>query len=158
MVGYCALITDAVNPGLPPDVDPALWFDTDSCGRHYLADGNPHTFHGRMWAYCPQNDIYTRVSKSEVDRSSREAEYFIRGYLSGDEPDLPRTVNGDPLEEDDQRMVRWRKAVALFRETGYWYDGQRSPCALCGADLLPSEGEPEDGQPCHQCPSPTTAK
>ncbi|GAA0490456.1 hypothetical protein Ade02nite_23930 [Paractinoplanes deccanensis] len=41
---------------------PFLWFDTERCGRHYPLDGNPHTFPGRMLAYCAERGIRTRVS------------------------------------------------------------------------------------------------
>lgn len=147
---------EAVEPELPSDVDPALWFDSMPCGRHYFVDGNPHTFRGRMWAYCPAKGIYTRVSKGELEHCSREAEYFMRGYLSGNEPGPPISEDEDLLPEEDPRMIRWRIAVELFRETGYWIEGQRPHCDLCGAELLPSEDDPDQGQPCRQCPSART--
>jgi hypothetical protein len=147
-------VSEPINSELPADIDPDLWFDSVRCGRHYLVEGNPHTFRGRMWAYCVEKEIYTRVSKNEIQRCSREAEYFVRGYLSGNEPDPPLMEDKDLLDENDSRMNRWRQAVELFRETGNWIEAQRSPCSLCGAELLPSESTPNDGQPCSQCPTP----
>lgn len=127
---------------LPADVDPALWFESAPCGRHYLVEGNPHTFPGRMYAYCVQEGIYTRVSKRDIEMCSRETEYFVRGYLSGAEPDPPLT--------DDSPTIRWQKSIELFRETGFWRSEPDS-CELCGAALLHSEAPPE-GEPCSQCP------
>ncbi|MFI6322487.1 hypothetical protein ACIBG8_33465 [Nonomuraea sp. NPDC050556] len=124
---------------LPSDVDPALWFESAPCGRHYLVEGNPHTFPGRMYAYCVLEGIYTRVSKQDIEVCSRETEYFVRGYLSGDEPD-PR----------DPPTARWQRSIELFRQTGFWRDDP-GPCELCGATLLHSEA-PAEGQPCTQCP------
>ncbi|XVV17713.1 hypothetical protein ACQP2X_28685 [Actinoplanes sp. CA-131856] len=102
-----------MSPPLPPDVDPDLWFDT-ACGRHYLLDGNPHTFPGRMDAYCAERGIRTRVSKAEIVDCSEQTRYFVRGFLSGNEPAPPDAKSvTDPA---------WNDATTRFRETGRWTD------------------------------------
>lgn len=120
-------------------------------GRHYLVDGNPHTFHGRMYFYCPPQNVYTRISKSEIGECSDETRYFLRGFLSGNEPPPPRDEDNELLDNDDPQFAQWRTAVEMFRQTGYWRSGETRQCEICGNDLLPSEpGEP----PCLNCPVP----
>lgn len=135
--------------GLPEDVDPRLWFDTESCGRHYLVEGNPHTFHGRMYAYCEQLGSYTRVSKGEMAESSPEADYFVRGFLSGNEPSPPLSADGDLLPESDPEQQRWQDGVALYRRTGFWRAGDDVQCAACGRVLLRSD--PGGDEHCADC-------
>ncbi|WP_019030845.1 hypothetical protein [Salinispora arenicola] len=103
------------HPPLPPDVDPDLWFDTEQCGRHYLVDGNPHTFPGRMDAYCAERGIRTRVSKGEISDCSEQTRYFVRGFLSGNEP-------APPQSDSEPGSSAWSDAVVRFRDTGYWVD------------------------------------
>ncbi|HEX6682029.1 MAG TPA: hypothetical protein VF062_04510 [Candidatus Limnocylindrales bacterium] len=135
---------------LPEDVDPRLWFELDGCeGRHYLVDGNPHTFRGRMYFYCPYRNVYMRVSKAEIRECSEEANFFIRGFLSGNEPPPPDEDNGD---DGDPQFDRWRQAVEVFRRTGYWWAGPSRTCNRCGAELLPSELGNDD-EPCLGCPT-----
>lgn len=85
-------------------------------GRHYLVDGNPHIV-GRMYAYCPIKDDTTRVSKNEMTVMSTEAEYFIRGYLSGSEPPPPLNDEGD---RDVATWDAWERAIKIYHETGVW--------------------------------------
>jgi hypothetical protein len=143
-------MTDSnTDPPLPADVDARLWFLMAGCeGRHYLVDGNPHTFHGRMYFYCPPQNVYTRVSKSEIAECSDETKYFIRGFLSGNEPPPPRDDDQDLLDDGDPRFGQWRKAVDVFRDTGYWWSGDTRRCETCGSELLPSG--PCD-PPCLEC-------
>jgi hypothetical protein len=127
-------VSDPRRPSLPEDVDPRLWFEMLGCeGRHYLVDGNPHTFRGRMFFYCPRDDHYTRVSKTAITECSDETRYFIRGFLSGNEPPPPPDDLGSP------ESVAWRRAVEEFRRTGYWWSGAARTCDRCGDELLPSE-------------------
>lgn len=145
------MTTSEDHPNLPADVDPRLWFEMDSCeGRHYLVEGNPHTFRGRMYFYCPPQNIYTRISRSEIGECSDETRYFIRGYLSGNEPPPPRDHDNDLLDDRDPAFTLWRKVVEVFRNTGYWWSGDPRTCHCCRGELLPSEpGEP----PCLNCSS-----
>jgi hypothetical protein len=112
----------------PADLDRALWFEPGCCGagRHYL-HYNPHTFPGRMGAYCEARDRTFSVSLAEIERCSDEARYWVRGFLSGNEP--PPPLEPDALAIDDlgdPRMDEWRAAVARFRESGTWPRGAPS--------------------------------
>src|SRR4051812_45423141 len=102
-----------------PEFDVRLWFSTGSCcsGPHYLL-GNPHTFPGRMTAWCPNRQVTFYVSKSEIEDCSTEASYWIAGFLAGSEPDAPRDQQGDYLPDDDPEYQRWQAAIPQFLETG----------------------------------------
>ncbi|MEU8819017.1 hypothetical protein [Actinoplanes sp. NPDC048796] len=127
------------HPPLPPDVDPDLWFDTERCGRHYLLDGNPHTFPGRMDAYCPEQGIRTRVSKAEIRDCSEQTRYFVRGFLSGSEPPPPKSA-----ASTDPAYLSWSNAASRFRETGLWRDSDAAtnaePATEPDAETSPSSG------------------
>jgi hypothetical protein len=122
-----------------PEFDEALWFTTKGhCnGKHYLLY-NAHTFTGRMRAWCPHQQVGFYVSKSEIDTCSLEASYWIKGFLAGNEPDAPRSEDGDYLPDDHPALARWRAAILQFPETGYWNNTDRN-CDNCGDLLLPSE-------------------
>jgi hypothetical protein len=126
------------HPPLPPDVDPDLWFDTQ-CGRHYLLDGNAHTFPGRMLAYCAERGIRTRVSKGEIGDCSEQSRYFVRGFLSGNEPAPPDSNDGI-----EPAYLAWSDAAARFRDTGYWLDVGASGDASGDVDTDASEGTDAD--------------
>jgi len=124
--------------GCLADVDSRLWFEMDGYeGRHYLVDGNPHTFRGRMYFYCPLQNVYTRISKNEIGECSDETRYFIRGYLSGNEPPPPSDADNDLLDDRDPAFTLWRKAAEVFRNTGYWWSGDPRTCERCHSELLP---------------------
>ena len=109
----------------PPDLDRALWFEPGCCseGQHYL-HYNPHTFFGRMGAYCEAHDRTFNVSLSEIERASEESRYWIRGFLAGNEPPPPLDAEGFTIDDlDDPRWDQWREAVAQFRATGAWPRG-----------------------------------
>ncbi|BCM89426.1 hypothetical protein IAD21_01272 [Abditibacteriota bacterium] len=76
-------------------------------GKHYLLY-NPHTFPGRMGAWCLLKRVHFCVSKSEIEDCSSEARYWIRGFLTGCEPNAPKDEEGDYLPEDDPSSQRWR--------------------------------------------------
>jgi hypothetical protein len=105
---------------LPDNIDPALWFTTEKDGlRFYFYKFSPHTFTGRMYAFDPHEFQSFCVSKNEIVDLSRESEYFIVGFLAGNEPPPPSDENG-PLIQDDPRMQRYREVSAQFREDGFW--------------------------------------
>ena len=80
------------------DYDEMLWFEHKGCdGKHYFL-GNPHTFPGRMWAWCPVKESSFFVSKIEILKTSDQAEYWIKGFLSSNEPQPPADENGDVNE------------------------------------------------------------
>ncbi len=104
-----------------PDFDEQLWFTMGDCcpGKHYLIY-NPHTFPGRMGAWCPVKRVSFCVSIAEVEECSSEARYWIEGFLKGNEPDAPMDDYGDYVLDDDPRYEQWRENVKQFSLTGYW--------------------------------------
>ena len=124
-----------------------LWFELEEhCeGKHYIA-GNPHTFNGRISAYCPQKDVYFNVSFEEIVDMSQEAKYWIKGFLSGNEPPPPIDEEGDLHSPTHEEYIHWEKSIELFHKTGHWYAGDRD-CEVCGKKLLNSCTEFE----CENC-------
>lgn len=123
----------AFDSAAEPDIDEDLWFTGVCEGRDYLISQNGHTFPGRMSARCPVRKVSFNVSLSEMEDMSREARYFVQGFLAGAEPDLPYDDEGD-LDPDD--LQAWRAATARFNRTGSWY-GRWGTCRVCGCVLLP---------------------
>jgi len=117
-----------------------LWFEHLGCeGKHYLI-GNPHTFPGRMWAWCPKKERTFFVSKSEMGSMSEQAESWIKGFLSGNQPSPPTNEEGD-VDFDSKEYKTWSKAAELFLDTGYWWSGEVRKCENCETELLASELE-----------------
>lgn len=106
----------------PPSFDEKLWFTMGShCeGKHYLI-GNPHTFFGRMWAWCPNKERTFFVSKAEMEDYSVEASYWIQGFLTGNQPEPPYKKD-ETLTFESVEYQNWLKKVEKFNETGYWED------------------------------------
>ena len=125
----CWLMTD-----IPKDIDKALWVELFGCefGRHYLGY-NPHTFHGRISAWCPKDGQWHKISKSEIANCSNEAKYWISGYLCGNEPSPPSPFVGD--HDPDFRL--WQSSILHFHKSGYWNSETRK-CAECGCVLMNS--------------------
>jgi hypothetical protein len=116
-----------------PRFDERLWF-LGTCGeRDYLLDAHGHTFTGRMSAWCPKGEHAYNVSKSEMGEMSVEAQYFVRGFLTGNEPGPYLDAEFDTPEDD---WLAWRAALAQFHRTGYWRIGWAT-CESCGRVLLP---------------------
>jgi hypothetical protein len=125
--------------------DENLWFIHKGCeGRHYLI-GNPHTFYGRILAWCPKKERSFMVSVSEMEQMSDFSKYWIEGYLKGNEPEPPTDSNED-VDFESAEYKTWIEEVKLFNETGYWSSFDRN-CEKCGKVLLKSE--PEDI--CEEC-------
>ena len=107
---------------MPPALNPlnrSLWFTHRGCtGRHYLL-GNPHTFPGRMFAWCPKKKRSLFVSKSEMESVSKAAAYWIEGFLNGSEPKPPISEDGTP-DYVSNEFTDWQRKTALFRESGAW--------------------------------------
>ncbi|WP_125566474.1 hypothetical protein [Nocardioides baekrokdamisoli] len=96
---------------LPPGVDHRLWIRTSECESPDYLFGNPHTFRGRMHAYCPHGDLNFAVSMCEVTESSIEAKYWIAGYLHGSELRRPKEGPADDA---------WKADRDAFHVTGDW--------------------------------------
>jgi hypothetical protein len=135
-----------------PSYDKNLWVMVPSCcsGKHYLLS-NPHTFPGRMTVWCPLHQGTLYVSKSDFESGSVEAQYWVKGFLIGNEPSPPTTDEGDDLPDDDLRMIRWWAAIRQFPETGIWIRQERH-CQSCGELLLPTQ----PGLKCSRCIQRTT--
>lgn len=120
------------------DIDENLWFylkDEDCMGKHYII-GNPHTFHGRIMGFCPKKQESFYFSITEIESMSTEAEYWIKGYLSGNEPDAPIDEDGDTIFSGEEYDF-WKESIQLFHRNGHWYSGD-SFCELCGKKLYNS--------------------
>jgi hypothetical protein len=95
--------------------DENLWFEHENCeGKHYMI-GNCHTFIGRMFAYCPIKKQTFCISKSEIGNKSTETEYWIKGFLSGNEPSPP----GDN-DFESKEFKKWKNKIKKFEKTGEW--------------------------------------
>jgi len=109
----------------PADLDRRLWFEPGCCKDdvHFL-HYNPHGDPGRMGAYCEAQDQSFSVSRSEIERCSSEAEIWVRGFLSGNEPPRPLEPDGFEINDlDDPRWERWRQGIAEFQRSGAWPRG-----------------------------------
>jgi hypothetical protein len=138
MPGVMLLSLSSLEMSSELSFDERLWFTMGShcSGRHYLL-GNSHTFNGRMLAWCPYKQKSFYVSKLEIDESSVKTQYWVKGFLAGNEPEPPVDETGDALAPDSPQYQRWVATTKLFAETGYWCLGQRQ-CESCGEELLPS--------------------
>ncbi|MDO1451752.1 hypothetical protein Q0590_36095 [Rhodocytophaga aerolata] len=104
--------------------DEKLWFFHKGCqGKHYLI-GNPHTFKGRMWAWCEHKQRSFFVSKSEISECSEQTTYWIAGFLTGNEPSPPTDKEGD-VNFESQEYKAWQKATQEFRQIGYWPEDEQ---------------------------------
>ena len=103
-------------------VDERLWIRTSNCDdRDYLV-GNSHTFPGRMYGYCPTQDIGFSVSLSEIDEMSSASASWVAGFLAGNEP-RPEDMFGPGVHDaydSEPRLERWRRALDEFRASGEW--------------------------------------
>lgn len=98
---------------LTTDVDPDLEFKSTHCdGWHFLV-GNPHTFTGRMAAWCQDKQAEIAVSVSEMTYVSLGASFWIRGFLSGSEPP-------PPVAESASAEAGWEAARREYASTGEW--------------------------------------
>ena|ERR1019366_3483293 len=108
---------------LPDWIDPTLWIGCRRGGDwDYLVEDNPHTFPGRMSAFCPhvtENPHYN-VSIGEVTECSPESKIWMRGFVAGSEPDIPLDSEGYELDEDDPKALAWAEARPEYIKTGYW--------------------------------------
>src|SRR5690606_1325095 len=119
------------------EFDENLWFNHKGCeGKHYLI-GNPHTFRGRIYAWCPRKERSFFVSISEIEQMSEYSKYWINGFLNGNQPEPPTDSNG-VVDFESAEYKKWTESIELFTRTGYWTDEKRN-CEKCGAELLNSE-------------------
>jgi hypothetical protein len=98
---------------LPSEVDPDLEFKSTHCGGWHFLVGNPHTFKGRMAAWCQEQQREIVVSLGDMTYVSLGASFWIKGFLSGNEPPPPEL--DDPTSE-----AAWDAARREFRSAGEW--------------------------------------
>ena len=105
--------------------DEKLWFELRRCpGKHYLL-GNPHTFRGRIMAWCPTKEKSLFVSKQDMIHVSPESQYWIAGFLAGNE--LAPPVNAESVVDYESAAYKhWQEEIAEFHHTGYWNENQES--------------------------------
>jgi hypothetical protein len=118
--------------------DKELWFTfKEHCKDKHFIVGNPHTFHGRISAFCPEKDVFFNVSLGEIDDMPLTTKYWIKGFLSGNEPTCPVDEEGDDYPPTHEEFIHWAKSIELFHVTGSWYSGDKH-CTTCGLKLLNS--------------------
>lgn len=101
-----------------PILDKALTFEHKGCeGLHYIL-GNPHTHPGRILGWCEHKQRSFFFSLSEIIHPTIETTFWIKGYLSGNEP-YPPEINGD-VDFKSEEYKHWQDKVKSFNETGYW--------------------------------------
>ncbi len=141
-------------------LDKDLWveFDGDCPGKHYLRV-NPHTFAGRITAWCPRKRTQFNISAGDIIRASHGTICWVKGYLEGSTPDPPPepidTRNGtDEPWPAYQAWLKaydhWRKSARQFARSGYWNHANRA-CEKCGEQLLHSRPE----LTCENCGTPS---
>ena len=108
------------------DFDRTLWVELDG-DRGYIC-GNAHTHPGRFHVYFPDWGDVANVSVYELTAMSTEARYWLLGFLTGSEPDLPEylgrwraIVSSEDWEYTDEELVRWTNFRKEFRRDG-WYN------------------------------------
>ena len=98
--------------------DEKLWFEHKGCeGKHYLL-GNPHTVAGRMLAWCLKENRSFFISKPDIGERSEFADYWIKGFLSGNQPEPPLDENGTAF--GSKEYEEWQKKIEEFEKTGRW--------------------------------------
>jgi len=120
------------------NLDERLWFylKRDNCVEKHYIIGNPHTFYGRIMGYCPMQKKSFYFSITEIESMPTETEYWIKGFLSGNEPGAPLDEDGNIIF-DGEEYDFWEKSIELFHKTGYWYGSERL-CDVCGRKLYNS--------------------
>lgn len=131
------MVTDFTHPdNLPAYIDRRLWIKVHcDDGRHYLV-GNPHTFRGRISAWCSNLSCEITISKSDILNSSPEAGIWIDGYLRGNEPPPPAFPD-EVVGDIEQAEADWKQAEKD------WYERRRE-FAVTG--VWPDSGETDDSE------------
>lgn len=83
--------------------------------QHYIV-GNPHTFPGRMSAWCPELARELAFSKNEIFDVSEASRSWIEGFPSGNEPPPPMDGSTAGAKMYDE----WLKRRAIFHNEGDW--------------------------------------
>lgn len=102
-----------------PVIDERLWFTCNNCEydketKHFVF-GNCHTFPGRMHAWCPAGKRAFCVSRQEMASYSYELDWWMRGFLHGNEPE-PNNRDDDDSWKDQEYV----ECVEAFHRDGVW--------------------------------------
>jgi hypothetical protein len=73
--------------------------------------GNGGTFPGRMAAWCPEGQVGYNVSLAEMGEMSREARYYVAGFLAGNQPGPPPPPGPDD-DIDPGDLAAWQVATS----------------------------------------------
>lgn len=117
-----------VTPGsAEPEFDPRpLFMETGCEGRHFVhACPTPHTFPGRIRAWCPVKRVVYNFSKAQMLDAPHETMLWLDGYLAGNEPEPPRHEEGF-AEYTSPAALAWADKAKAFRSKGFW-PGDESP-------------------------------
>ena len=106
----------------PPLNEQLSFLHLGCTGQHFIL-GNPHTFPGRMLAWCEHKERSFFFSKREVEQCSTESAAWIDGFLAGNEPEPPSNPGGD-VEFESAEYKTWLERVEAFRESGAWPKAQ----------------------------------
>ena len=90
------------------DFDKKLWFMHKGCDGKYYLLGNPHTFLGRIWAWCPLKERTFFLPITEIEEISEYSRCWIDGFLAGSEPPPPTNEDGD-IDVDSDQYRKWQK-------------------------------------------------
>jgi hypothetical protein len=75
-----------------------------------------------MDAYCDLKDSTFCVSANEITEMSKESEYWIKGFLIGNEPEPPEENEKERPEDyfSSGRYKIWVAKIKEFRKSGQW--------------------------------------
>jgi hypothetical protein len=88
-------------------------------GERGILEGNPHTHPGRFSVRWESTGLTHPTSLSDLADMSAEASVWLRGFMSGNEPDVYDVLGlDDGVEPTDGQYEVWRRQLADFRQTG----------------------------------------
>jgi hypothetical protein len=102
------------------EFDRALWVEMDG-DRGYIA-GNAHTHRARLHVCFPDQGYTATVSVYEFTAMSAEAHYWLKGFLTGSEPDVYEYLGRTQSEDygpTDEELVRWNTFVKQYLIDGF---------------------------------------
>lgn len=103
----------------PLNMDKNLWFEHDGCeGKHYLL-GKSTTHPGKLLAWCPKKRTRVQLELSEMNRTSKETDYWIRGFLAANASRLHTDPNKEVYFEN-QKFRDWVNETLKTGIDGMW--------------------------------------
>jgi hypothetical protein len=99
---------------LPVRFDRALW--VESGGERGYIVGNARTHRGLFHVCFPDRRYLSTVSAYQLTATSTEARYWLRGFLTGQEPSIDEYLGRDRSEEDYNPTDEERARYITFLE------------------------------------------